>query len=126
MRWLDSANWNCVVVVGDAWEPAWYAVIGPANHPVHTATSRELRWNCRPVWQSGMIGRVCLSRQASLGLGVPQRAAKRNPGVKKLGTGGLSLSVCRVLSPCRGGEKVVRQLSQGQSQRANQDFSLGW
>ncbi|KAH8781461.1 hypothetical protein F5883DRAFT_540379 [Diaporthe sp. PMI_573] len=53
MGWLDSANWNCVVVVSDAWEPARYAVVGPANHPVHAATSRGLRWNSKPVWQAG-------------------------------------------------------------------------
>lgn len=35
--------------------------------------------------------------------------------------------VCRVLSPCRGIERVVRQSgsSQGQGQRANQDFFSG-
>lgn len=51
--WLDSANWNCVVVVSDAWEPARYAVVGPANHPIHAATSRGLRWNSKPLWQAG-------------------------------------------------------------------------
>lgn len=48
--------------------------------------------------------------------------------MRKLGAGGVpSACVCRVLSPCRGRERVVRQSesSQGQGQRANQDFFSG-